>query len=153
MRQLQLVLKKFEQEVAAIKINKDQGFTAPGIFLFELFAKFNLTADTWSAMSHIMDESLALLTDNAAETGRKFQARSSSYRLYGLQDALSLAFLTLIPLNAGDPPNHLGYRVHLHLNKVRDGQLLPTLSYWCFSPGQSMASIAQMQVRLDKKNR
>ena len=40
MRQLQMVLKKLEQEVAQVKLNGDRGFTAPGQFLFDLFTKY-----------------------------------------------------------------------------------------------------------------
>lgn len=39
LRQLQMVLQKLEREVAGIKIASERGFTAPGAFLFELFAK------------------------------------------------------------------------------------------------------------------
>ena len=39
LRTLQLVLKRLEEEVASISAPQDRGFTAPGAFLFELFAK------------------------------------------------------------------------------------------------------------------
>ena len=39
LRQLQLVLRKLEQEIASIKVSPDRGHTAPGSFLFDIFAR------------------------------------------------------------------------------------------------------------------
>lgn len=49
-------------------------------------------------------------------------ARSSSYRLNALDEALRLAFASASnPADPAAPPPHLGYRVHVHLEKARVG--------------------------------
>ena len=76
--------------------------------------------------------------------------RHSSYRLYGLANALEQAFATCAPPAGsppGAPPAHTGFRVHVHLEEKRGGPATPTLSFWCFSPGQAMAQLADMRVR------
>jgi len=42
LRQLQLVLRKLEQEIAAVKVSAEKGFTAPGSFLFNIFDRWVL---------------------------------------------------------------------------------------------------------------
>jgi regulator of telomere elongation helicase 1 len=111
-------------------------------------------------MSFVMESAISLLTDAAVEAGRRAGARGGSYRLSALSEALALGFSTLLPRTQGGAPPHAGYRVHVHLEKPRGGggggggggqgmltRALPTLSYWCFSPGQSMAALAGMRVR------
>lgn len=46
-------------------------------------------------------------------------ARSTSYRLHNLQEALSLAFEAAAPAAPGQPPAHLGYRVHIHREEAK----------------------------------
>lgn len=35
-----MVLKKLEQEIAALQVSSERGLTRPGAFLFDLFAKY-----------------------------------------------------------------------------------------------------------------
>lgn len=103
---------------------------------------------TWGEMSTIMEQATAMLTDDAVSGGRKQGSRATSYRLHALHEMLTLAFSTLNPPSAGGDPLHRGYRVHVHLEQRQRGERpVPTLSYWCFSPGQAMGALAEMKVR------
>ncbi|GAB4815023.1 hypothetical protein N2152v2_002069 [Parachlorella kessleri] len=149
LRQLQMVLQRLEAEVAALKVDPEKGLTRPGAFIFELLGKINLTVETYLLMASLIETALDLLTGAAVDAGRSSGSRSSNYRLHALDEALRLAFASApdpMLQQQGIPPAHLGYRVHVHLEKARDGRMLPTLSYWCFSPGQTMAQLAQMKV-------
>lgn len=102
-------------------------------------------------MSAVVEKAMSLLTTDAVEGGRRGGSRSTSYKLHALHDALSLAFSTYIEGPNGEPnpssPHH-GYRVHVHLERHRATDVpLPTLSYWCFSPGQTMTALTEMNVR------
>lgn len=94
-----------------------------------------------------MDEALRLLTDEAADQGRQFSARNATHRLFALREALSLAFLTLHSFENSEEPRHKGYRVHIRLEMDKYTKtMVPTLSYWCFSPGHSMTALSEMKV-------
>lgn len=149
LRQLQFVLKKFEQELTSMVVSQDKGVTKPGAFLFELLAAFGLTSESWGIFSWVMSSAVDALTADAAIAGKQNAARNTSYRLHALREALQLAFDTLVPLKdqPSNVPRHIGYRVHVHLEKAKNGQMLPTLSYWCFSPGQSMLALTEHKVR------
>jgi len=99
-------------------------------------------------MSSLMEEASTLLTDDAVEGGRRSGLRATSYRLHALHECLSLAFATKDAPRIGCQPSHFGYRVHIHLEKRQQGdRLVPTLSYWCFSPGQALAALVDMKIR------
>lgn len=163
LRSLQLVLQKLEEEIANIKLNPKDGFTAPGSFLFKLLSKINLTPVTWQAMSKALDEATSMLTDEAINGGRLSSARTSFYRLHALREALTLAFSTYSDddskngqrgggaTNIGchdNSPAHHAYRVHVHMeSRNKEDRPTPTLSYWCFSPGLSMKALSLLGVR------
>lgn len=148
LRQAQLVLQRLEREVAAVApAAPDAGFTAPGAFLFQLLGRLNLTSATWPALSSVLDQAASLLSADAVEGGRRTGARTGASRVKIVSDALDLAFASEAPLRPGQPPAHEGYRVHVHLQRhTKTGQLSPTLSYWCFWPGQAMQQLAEMKV-------
>lgn len=155
LRQLQFVLKRLENEIAAIKLTGDRGFTAPGSYLFDLLKKINLTRETWGEMSSALESATNILTVDAVEAGRRHGSRASGYRLHELQEALALAFSTLDPRRPGALPPYHGYRVHVHLQHQNQNknqhhqrpQQTPTLSYWCFNPGLAMEALADAKVR------
>lgn len=148
LRQLQLVLKRLENEIAAVKLTNDKGFTAPGSFLFDLLKKINLTRGTWGELSSALEAATNILTVDAVEAGRRHGSRASGYRLHELQEVFGLAFSTLEPRRPGAWPPHYGYRVHVHLqNQNQRSQQTPTLSYWCFNPGLAMEALADAKVR------
>ena len=147
-RRLQLVLQKLEHEIAALKVpSGSEGFTAPGAFLFQLFAKINLTEATYPMMASTLESAIELLSADSLDNGRKFGARSSNYKLHGLAEAFRLAFNTAKPVKPGLPPSYLGYRVHVHMEKSKNDRLLPVLSFWCFDPGQSMMQLTALNIR------
>ena len=86
------------------------------------------------------------------------RAGPSASKLTSLSDMISLAFTTL-----KNGTTHF-YKVHVHIPRAKDGSggnswlrrknnggqntiQLPTLSYWCFSPGLAMEAIAALGVR------
>lgn len=66
----QEVLLKLESLIAALPMGQD-GFTAPGAFIFELLAKVNLKEDTFGFMLQLLDQAMDLLSDEALAAGRK----------------------------------------------------------------------------------
>ena len=69
-RLAQEVLLKLESLIAALPMGQD-GFTAPGAFIFELLAKVNLKEDTFGFMLQLLDQAMDLLSDEALAAGRK----------------------------------------------------------------------------------
>lgn len=67
---LQEVLLKLEADIAALPIGQD-GFTAPGVFMFELLAKVNLKEETFGFMLQLLEQAMDLLSDEALAAGRK----------------------------------------------------------------------------------
>ncbi|RMZ55626.1 hypothetical protein APUTEX25_000209 [Auxenochlorella protothecoides] len=131
-----IILKKLEQSIAATAVPSSTGFTAPGAFLFELFGRVNLTLETWPVLAACLEAGVDLLAGDAAESGRRSGARSTSYRLHNLQEALSLAFEAAAPAAPGQPPAHLGYRVYIHREEAKvkaimltSGTLSPLASF------------------------
>ena len=99
-------------------------------------------------MSGLMENATSLLTTDAVEGGRRHGSRASAYRLQALQEALSMAFLTLEPPQEGEPPSHTSYRVNVHREQQRGMERpLPTLGYWCFSPGLAMGALQDLKIR------
>ncbi|KAK9810499.1 hypothetical protein WJX72_011819 [[Myrmecia] bisecta] len=146
LRNLKGLLQHLESAIAAIPVGPN-GFTAPGPFLFELLAKIGLTGATCHPMIGLLEEAIDLLSDQAAEHGRRSGARNSSHKLNALADALRLAFSTAEPSIRGEPPACTSYRVHIHMKKSKGGVTTPTLSYWCFSPGVSMRLLSGLGIR------
>lgn len=67
---MQEVLLKLEADIAALPMGQD-GFTAPGVFIFELLAKVNLKEETFGFMLQLLDQGMSLLSDEALAAGRK----------------------------------------------------------------------------------
>lgn len=66
----QEVLLKLEADIAALPIGQD-GFTAPGVFMFELLAKVNLKEETFGFMLQLLEQAMDLLSDEALAAGRR----------------------------------------------------------------------------------
>ncbi|KAG7673937.1 hypothetical protein Ndes2526B_g02593 [Nannochloris sp. 'desiccata'] len=148
LKQLQLVLRKLEQELASLNISSERGFTAPGSFLFDLLDKIRLNEQTWPEMHSLMEKATALLTFDAVEGGRSTGSRSSAYRLHALHEVLTTAFLTKDAPREGAQPSHLSYRMHVRLEQPPGADRpVPTLGYWCFSPGLAMAALTDAKIR------
>jgi regulator of telomere elongation helicase 1 len=148
LKQLQMVLRKLEQELAGLKISTERGFTAPGRFLFDLLDKISLNEETWPEMHMIMEKATTLLTADAVEGGRGRGSRSSAYRLHTLHEVLMMAFLTKDAPREGAEPSHIYYRMHVRLEQPPGADRpTPTLGYWCFSPGLAMAALTDAKIR------
>lgn len=68
---LQEVLLKLEADIAALPTGQE-GYTAPGKFIFELLAKVNLTEQTFGFMLQLLDAAMSLLSDEALAAGRRW---------------------------------------------------------------------------------
>ena len=67
---MQEVLLKLEADIAALPMGQD-GFTAPGHFMFDLLAKVNLKEETFGFMLQLLEQAMSLLSDEALAAGRK----------------------------------------------------------------------------------
>ena len=66
------LLKALEDRVAALAASAGQnGYTAPGAFLFELLGAIGLREDNHMIMADLLDRASGLLGDEAAQQGRK----------------------------------------------------------------------------------
>lgn len=70
LRALKGVFLQLESAIAAVPCGPG-GATKPGAFLFELLQRVNLTSDTIFPMLALLEEACDLLSDNAADHGRK----------------------------------------------------------------------------------
>ncbi|CAL8466940.1 g6476 [Coccomyxa elongata] len=146
LRMLGALLSKLEGAIATLAASAgNNGYTAKGEFLFDLLAKIGLNADNHFYMERLLDDAADLLGSAAAEQGRK--GKGSSERLQELADMLRLAFATAEAARPGARPSCKGYRVHVHKERSKSGQEVPTLSYWCFEPGVAMAQLCALGVR------
>ncbi|KAK9916347.1 hypothetical protein WJX75_001590 [Coccomyxa subellipsoidea] len=146
LRMLGALLSKLEGAIANLAASAgNNGYTAKGEFLFELLAKIGLNVDNHFHMERLLDDAADLLSGAAAEQGRK--GKGGSDKLQELADMLRLAFSTAEPPVQGGRPSCKGYRVHVHKERSKSGQEVPTLSYWCFEPGVAMAALCALKVR------
>ena len=70
LRALKGVFLQLEAAIAAVTCGPS-GVTKPGAFLFELLKQVDLTSDTIFPMLALLDVAGDLLSDNAADHGRK----------------------------------------------------------------------------------
>ena len=146
LRQLQLVLKKLEDIISSFEIPKT-GLTRPGPYILELFQSLNLNEQTFATFSAAIETAITTLTEDALAAGKRMASRVSSTRLFILRECLSQVFRSDSTLST-DGRNLLGYRVHIHKEKdAVTGILLPTLSFWCFDPGEGMRALKDMRIR------
>ena len=61
---------KLESLIAALPTGQD-GYTAPGAFMFDLLAKVNLKEETFGFMLQLLEQAMELLSDDALAAGRK----------------------------------------------------------------------------------
>lgn len=135
LRNLQLVLKKFEDVLASYEVPL-HGITKPGEFILDLFRDLKLDQTTFSVFSTVMESAINVLTEDAMEYGRHMSYKVNTARLSALKDCLGKI------LESGNIHSFSGYRVHIHKEKDRNtGTMLPTLSFWCFDPGEGMAAL------------
>lgn len=146
LRQLQLVLKKLEDIISSFEIPKS-GLTRPGPYILELLQSLNLNDQTFTTFSAAIEAAITTLTEDALAAGKRMASRVSSTRLFILRECLSQVFRSDSTFST-DGRNLQGYRVHIHKEKdAVTGIMLPTLSFWCFDPGEGMRALKDMQIR------
>lgn len=140
MRGMQLVLKKLEDIISSY----DNSVTKPGEFIVELFRDLRLTDESWTSFEGVIDVADDVLTELALEN--PMPSRMTTSRLSMLRDCLGKVFSKTMRVDERD---FSGYRVHIHKEKqdlragVSDRALLPTLSFWCFDPGEGMEALRE----------
>lgn len=139
MRGMQLVLRKLEDVISSY----DGSVTKPGEFIVELFNDLRLTEKSWGTFSGVIDVAIDILTEDALNAYNP--ARMSTTRLSILRECLGQVFSA--PIAERD---FSGYRVHIHKEKKegKHGVLLPTLSFWCFDPGEGMAALRDGNMKI-----
>ncbi|XP_032074452.1 regulator of telomere elongation helicase 1 [Thamnophis elegans] len=153
------ILLQLESAIDDVKFlpNKN-GFTADGSYIFELFAKAQITFQTQNALLGSLEQ----ITQYLAGRSGIF---TNTAGLHKFADVIQTVF-NFGP-SEGEPGTVAGhvvskhYKVHIHLDenntkwKPRTDlwDSVPTkkqgkiLSYWCFSPGYSMQELVRQGVR------
>ena len=144
--QLQLVLKKLEDMLCSLSI-PETGRTYPGEHILDMMKTLNLTDETFPTFRSVMDIAIDVFTQDALDAGSRMASRMSTTRLSVLRDCLGEVFASDSSHSTGGR-DLSGYRVHIHKEKdLVSGVMLPTLSFWCFDPGEGMAALKDMQIR------
>uniref|UniRef100_A0A665WGE4 Regulator of telomere elongation helicase 1 n=1 Tax=Echeneis naucrates TaxID=173247 RepID=A0A665WGE4_ECHNA len=130
------ILLDLEAAIDSYDVPSDKGITKPGIFIYELLERANLTYSSKTAVSEALDQISGHLA------GRQFNSLSK-YRQQQMKS------------------NTAYFKVHIHKdtssNRKKQSSDMWTsssskkqgnvLSYWCFSPGFSMQDLVNQGVR------
>ncbi|XP_029362912.1 regulator of telomere elongation helicase 1 isoform X2 [Echeneis naucrates] len=151
------ILLDLEAAIDSYDVPSDKGITKPGIFIYELLERANLTYSSKTAVSEALDQISGHL---AGQTGVFLNTSG----LQKLANILQLVF-------CGEPSekdrqqqmksNTAYFKVHIHKdtssNRKKQSSDMWTsssskkqgnvLSYWCFSPGFSMQDLVNQGVR------
>ncbi|XP_069739809.1 regulator of telomere elongation helicase 1 isoform X2 [Narcine bancroftii] len=153
------ILLDLESTIDSVELSSNgNGITKPGSFIFELFAKAQITFQSKSAILEALEQIVSALS----ERGGIF---TNTNGLQKLVDILQLVFCI-------DPPEGTTqdtmqqsaakhYKVHIHLDNSGNKKQQRTdiwtssitrkqgkiLSYWCFCPGYSMADLVRQGIR------
>ncbi|KAM8774836.1 regulator of telomere elongation helicase 1 [Rhynchonycteris naso] len=156
---LKMILLRLEGAIDAVELPEDNGgVTKPGSYIFELFAKAQITFQTKSCILDSLDQIIQHLAGRAG-------LFTNTAGLQKLTDIIQIVFsadpaedgLTF----TGRPGAFQSYKVHIHPDTShrrtvqrsdtwsttaarRQGKVL---SYWCFSPGYSMRELVRQGVR------
>lgn len=107
--------------------------------------RIGLNHKTFQALNSVMDIAMDILSQDAIHAGRKINSNTSALKLHALQEALNLLFFGG---SMGSERDLSGYRVHVRVEKHQGSELyLPTLSFWCFDPGEGMKAIQDLNIR------
>lgn len=153
------ILLDLESTIDSIELSSDgSGVTKPGSFIYELFAKAQITFQNKSAIFEALEQIITAMSEN---TG----IFTNTNGLQKIADILQIVFCISPP--EGTTADTMGqsaakhYKVHIHPdtsgNKKQQRTDLwtssvtkkqgKTLSYWCFSPGYSMAELVRHGIR------
>ncbi|OXB78505.1 UNVERIFIED_CONTAM: hypothetical protein H355_007535 [Colinus virginianus] len=153
------ILLQLESAIDAVELPpNDSGVTKDGSFIFELFAKAQITFQTKTSLLESLEQILQFLS------GRTGIFINSS-GLHKLSDIIQTVFNIDPPEGTSFvPPQSISryYKVHIHLDSSNQKKKKErtdlwdssaakkqgkTLSYWCFSPGYSMHELVRQGVR------
>ncbi|XP_061591579.1 regulator of telomere elongation helicase 1 isoform X2 [Cololabis saira] len=151
------ILLDLEAAIDSYEVPSDKGVTKPGIFIYELLQRANLTYDTKTAVQEALEQMMGYL---AGQPGIFLNTSG----LQKLAEIIQLVF-------CGEPPqserqqqmqvNTAQFKVHIHQDTSQHKKKQSTdlwvassskkqgnvLSYWCFSPGFSMQELVRQGVR------
>ncbi|XP_070600523.1 regulator of telomere elongation helicase 1 isoform X2 [Erythrolamprus reginae] len=153
------ILLQLESAIDEVELSSNgNGFTREGSYIFELFAKAQITYQTQNSLLESLEQIAQYLPGRSG-------IFTNTAGLHKVIDAIQIAFhFGLSEGASGIVPGHVAskyYKVHIHLDdsnmkwKSNTGlwNSLPfkkqgkTLSYWCFSPGYSMQDLVRQGVR------
>ncbi|CAN6939079.1 unnamed protein product [Brassica oleracea] len=135
------LLLKLQELISQVPIpEKNEGFTKPGPYIYEMLKSLNITHETAPQLIGTIEEAAVLLDEEKQRT-----ATSAGSKLGIIVDMLKLIFRE-------NGSNHAdAYRVHVqeleqNSTDVIKGKASRTLSWWCFNPGVTMQDIAKKGV-------
>ncbi|XP_020535309.1 regulator of telomere elongation helicase 1 homolog isoform X1 [Jatropha curcas] len=138
---LKAMLLKLEKRIAEVPIeSKDLGFTKPGPYIYELLADLNITHETVSKLTDLIEEAALLL-----EEDKQQRAKDTTCRLESIADILKIIFKEKNNAHANF------YRVHVREVEANafdalKGNASRTLSWWCFNPGIALEEFSRLGV-------
>uniref|UniRef100_A0A665WFB9 Regulator of telomere elongation helicase 1 n=1 Tax=Echeneis naucrates TaxID=173247 RepID=A0A665WFB9_ECHNA len=141
------ILLDLEAAIDSYDVPSDKGITKPGIFIYELLERANLTYSSKTAVSEALDQISGHLA------GRQFNSLSKCYSIRNQ--------LVFICMGTSAFTSMCLAQVHIHKdtssNRKKQSSDMWTsssskkqgnvLSYWCFSPGFSMQDLVNQGVR------
>ncbi|ESQ26992.1 hypothetical protein EUTSA_v10018072mg [Eutrema salsugineum] len=135
------LLLKLQELISKVPIPKrEEGFTKPGPYIYEMLKSLNITHETAPKLIGTVEEAAMLLDEEKQRT-----ATNAGSKLEIIVDMLKLIFRE-------NGSNHADvYRVHVqeleqNSTDVIKGKVSRTLSWWCFNPGITMQDIAKKGV-------
>ncbi|XP_010538012.1 PREDICTED: regulator of telomere elongation helicase 1 [Tarenaya hassleriana] len=133
---------KLQELISKLPIKKrDEGFTKPGPYIYEMLEGLNITHKTAPKLIATLEEAVVLLEE---EKQRKAKSNAGS-RLETFAEILKLIFRA----DGGDHADF--YRVHVqelepNATDMVKGKVSRTFSWWCFNPGIAMQEMANKGV-------
>nr|XP_012628428.1 regulator of telomere elongation helicase 1 isoform X1 [Microcebus murinus]XP_012628429.1 regulator of telomere elongation helicase 1 isoform X1 [Microcebus murinus]XP_012628430.1 regulator of telomere elongation helicase 1 isoform X1 [Microcebus murinus]XP_012628431.1 regulator of telomere elongation helicase 1 isoform X1 [Microcebus murinus]XP_012628432.1 regulator of telomere elongation helicase 1 isoform X1 [Microcebus murinus] len=156
---LKTILLRLEGAIDDVELPGDNsGVTKPGSYIFELFAKAQITFQTKGCILDSLDQIIQHLAGRAG-------VFTNTAGLQKLADIIQIVFSVEAPESGPSSGAGLGalqsYKVHVHpdTGNRRAAQRADSwsttaprkpgkvLSYWCFSPGHSMRELVRQGVR------
>ncbi|KAL0866039.1 hypothetical protein Bca101_045157 [Brassica carinata] len=135
------LLLKLQELISKVPIPKrDEGFTKPGPYIYEMLQSLNITHETAPKLIGTVEEATVLLDEEKLRKGT-----NAGSKLEIIVDMLKLIFRE-------NGSSHADvYRVHIqeheqNSNDIIKGKVSRTLSWWCFNPGITMQDIAKKGV-------
>ncbi|XP_025110189.1 LOW QUALITY PROTEIN: regulator of telomere elongation helicase 1-like [Pomacea canaliculata] len=140
----------------------DKGSTQPGMYIFDLLAKVNISYQTKTEVINVLDKMVGIFKYD----GTSSLLHTKGVGLSKVADALKIVFSQEpgdnVSISQHKAALALNYKVHIHLkegNTQKRKKKLDSwasaggsekservLSYWCFSPGHSMKDLVSQGV-------